>query len=114
MLSGLKPVETTGGLRFVPDANVSRGLKTEAFCITQFFLPPFHVHLEKCRIKCTKNLQSLTSVSRGQALSNNSVEQGAALIPHPFSFINLFYKDQLQVESWSLRLGQAPVCNGKK
>lgn len=48
-----------------------------------------------------ENLQGFMSVSRGQALSLNSVEQGAALIPHPFSFINVFYKKQLQVESWS-------------
>lgn len=73
------------------------------------------MHLEKFGLKCMKNLRSLMSVSRGQALSDSSVEQGVALIPHPFSFLNLFYKDQLQVESWSPGLGQAPVCNrGKK
>lgn len=76
-------------------------LKTEEFCITLNVFPPFHVYLEKCRIKCPKNLQSLMSVSGGQALPSNSVEQGAVLIPHLLSFINLFYKDQLQVETRS-------------
>lgn len=62
----------------MPGTNVSWGLKTDEFCITQFPLHLFHVCLEKCRLKCTKNLQSLVSVSRGQALSSNSVELGSS------------------------------------
>lgn len=82
---------------FVPGTNVSRGLKTEEFCITQFFPPPPHLHghLEKCRIKCTENLQSLMSVNEGQALSSKC---GAGSSPNSSSallhiYIFIFNKD---------------------
>lgn len=90
MLSGLKPVETTGGLCAWHEC--IKGTENERVLHNPKFSPSFHVHLEKWM----KNLQSLMSASRGQALSSNSVEQGAVLIPHLLSFIHLFYKDQLQ------------------
>lgn len=82
MLFGLKPVETTRRFCFVLGTNVSWGLKTDEFCITQFPPPPFS------RLSRKMQAQMHVSVSRGQALSSNSVE----LVSSSNSSSILFYK----------------------